>query len=216
MPDLLDLTDDFKVLDYQETVRFTSVGATDWIDLDTAVGFPLSEREAAASGGVYTQFVRRWDMPDGDLGGIVPKVSDTIRQQSSGTVWTVQAISYSDKTEAWNLDCVNLNLAASLSDTATIMGVMNTQDAALGRIPQRVVKHAAVAARFQEVGQDTRDERGRRIQVTRYQVFVKSPVNVTHEDQVIDGAGNVHEFLSRESADRLDLLTVLNCERKSG
>lgn len=215
MPDLLDLTEDFEVLDYQESVRFGVSGTTDWISLDTAVSFPISEREAAASGGAYTQFLCRWDIPDESLGGIEPKVADTVTD-SRARVWTVQGISYSDKNEAWNLDCVNLNLAAALSDTLSVFSPINTQDAALGRVPLPVPKYVAIAARFQETASDTRDERGRRINVVRYQVFCKSPVHVNHEDFIVDGAGRIYEFLGKESADRLDLLTVLNLERKSG
>lgn len=215
---MLDLTDDFQILDFPECVTYSSVTPTKTIrkKVREAVGFPQSEKEAVASGGVYVSFTRRWSIPDCVLGGIEPKLADTLKDDATLTTWTVQGITYSDKTEEWLLDTVNLNLAAGLRDTVTISQPMNTQDAALGRVPLFVPKHVGIACRFQEVSQDTRDERGRRLAVTRYQCFVASSVTANHEDRIEDGDGNVYEFISRESADRLDLLMMLNLERKSG
>ena len=213
---MLDLTNDYVQLDFQETVHYVSAplttGERTWVT--TAVQFPLAEKEAVASGGAYVSFTKLWDIANSQLMGTEPKLGDVIID-AAAIQWTVQAISYSAATKAWLLNCVNLRLAANLSDVLTVEAPINLQDSSLSRIPVWTIKRTGVAARFQEVSGGTVDERGRRVQELRYAIICSARVAVNHEDRLLDAAGNIYQYDGHESADRLDLLMQINARRVS-
>lgn len=213
---------DYQAWDNTESVTFTSHARA----FDTAYGLTNCVRRAptwkelAASGGVYSAIDVVWLLPAalvtaaGATGTKRPKPADTITD-SDGTVYTVLAADYQATRSTWRLITRDMVIAYDLQDTLTLRRPTLATDAAAGRTYSTYTTiSSGIACRFQETEASTQDERGKRVTVKRYSVWVATRLYPTIEDQVLDQDSNVYEVRGWRDADRIDQLQMLDCERR--
>lgn len=191
---------------------------------DKAFALPTAKRRApkwkelAASGGVYTGQDLVWLLPQtvvsaaGAIGNRQPKPADTI-EDAAGNVWTVLEAAYNAIRSTWMLTCRNLVLAYGLTDTLSVKRPSLTTDAAGGRTYTYTTVYTGILARIQETDTQSKDERGKRVTVKDYTIYVGTRLVLTIEDQVIDQADNVYEVLGTQDADRIDQLQQVKARR---
>ena len=223
----IDTTSNYQAWSNVEAVTLTSAataGATQYA-LPTAKRRNPTYKERLPTGGVYGAALVTWLVPQAVLNAAAPgyaiKMADTITD-STDTVWTVLEAAYNALRSTWLCTTLNLSLAFSLRDTLTIKRPSLTLDADSGRTYTTLsTVYSGVQARIQETDSDTIDERGKRLTRKRYTVPVLYLVNtvatrlqLSIEDQVTDGAGNVYEIRGWRDADRIDELQKLDLERR--
>jgi len=176
-----------------------------------------SFKEMAASGGVYTGQDLVWLVPATLLtaAGLADvKPADIIRD-ANGVVWTVLERSLNTLRSTWRCVTRDLILAYDLRDTLSVRRPQAlTTDAAATREYVYDTIYTAIPCRFQAQGDEVSDERGQRLTVSKYSVWVGQRLYLTNEDQIVDEAGNIYELKSTQDADRIDQLQRLDCERR--
>lgn len=200
-------------------------------EIDVAIRAQVTDAELASSGGVYVKQDLHWFIP-GALLQIQPKIGDMLSPVAGGgggasttgagrvilpALWTVLDWSWETLDQVYDLTCRNFALVYQLQDTVSILTPQNRQDAALSRVlagGDYLPKFGPFAARIQETAAETKDERGRRLQVKTFDVFCGQRVDMTNEDVLEDPrTGLRYEFVSSESPDRIDQLQVLKVRR---
>lgn len=217
----LDLSTDYLVWDGRETVTFTAhqhASPTDTnYTLTDALRRALTFKEMAASGGVYTTQDRRWIIPQAMLtaAGFAgkPRPADWLTD-AQGVRWTVLATDFQVLQSVWLLTTRNLVLAAGLYDLISLWRPANLVDPAGSRGGPFVQVYADVPARIQEQDGEARDERGQRITVRRYTVYLGQRLEVIQEDRMQDAAGNKYEVMSYSRPDLITDLMELHVERR--
>lgn len=211
---LLDFSADQVVIDNLEEVTYTSVRTAG----DSAVTVPDAgyysggSSEGSPSYGVYTKgrakFSIRGEALD-SVGGAKPRDTVTL----GGTVYTVLSATLGEVTQVWQIDAVDLVLAADLRQTCTISRPSNAQDTA-GRASLASYTAVAtdVACRVQPEGGTATDLLGRVTIPKRYTCILASQVDVRAKDRVV-ADGVTYTVLSVQLPERITDLPTLTLER---
>lgn len=206
--------------DNTEPVTLTSIARTGntLFEISTAKRRNPSYRELAASQGVYTGQDLVWLLPaslvsqEGATGQQAVKPGDLITD-GNGITWTILERSLNTLQSTYRCMTRDMILAAQLYDTLTITRPTEFEtDAAGGRVYDYATIYTGIPCRFQEVDASTTDERGQRLTVKRYSVWVSQRLYLTIEDVATDSEGNVYEVRGWQDADRIDQLQRLDCE----
>lgn len=174
-------------------------------------------KEMAASGGVYTGQDLVWLVPVTLLtaAGLTDvKPADIIRD-SDGVLWTVLERSLNTLKSTWRCVTRDLILAYDLRGTLSVRRpqALTTDDAATREYVYDTI-YTGVPCRFQAMGDEVSDERGQRLTVSKYSIWVGQRLTLTNEDQIVDEDGNIYELKATQDADRIDQLQRLDCERR--
>lgn len=210
---ILDFSIDFRTWDNVEAVQYRSsrqlAGPFDLIPV--AKQRKLTNKELAASGGVYTGIDRVWTIPQAMFSqGIVPKPADVI-VDAQARRWTVLQAEAAKQEETWRLTCRDLVLANDLTDSITIERATITYDHSGVAIKTFAPVCVGIAARVQPEHSDIVDERGIRGFKTVVQIIIGQEVSVTNEDRVTLGAVH-YEIRGYHNSKRIDELPVIDCE----
>lgn len=214
--------DDQAILDGRETVTYRSVRDAGDVDVSVpnAVAYDVSLRDAAFSGGVYQAGDIVWTLPLAVLAtaGVVTKPADVI-VRADGSRWTVLSRSATELAQFVKPATRNLAIAYDLRHTIDVYRPRATQD--LGDAGRREPLFQPFAlgrvCRVQEVGRDRADELGKIATEVRYDVFMESPLRLTHEDQIRwtppgePGQVRTLEVQRTRESDRIDVLQVVEC-----
>jgi hypothetical protein len=177
-------------------------------------------KELAPSGGVYTSQDLVWLLPSvlvtaaGAVGLKSPKPGDLITDNGQ-TAWTILECPLNTLKSTFRCMTRDIILAYDLRDTLTLRRppATVTTDAAGGRTySESDTVASGVACRFQEQRGEVADERGKRVTVRKFFVWVGQRLYPTVEDQVVDEAGNVYEVTGWGDVDRIDFSQRLECE----
>lgn len=211
--------DNYTGWDNVEPVTLISVAKSGetLVDLPTVKRRAPSFKELSASGGVYTAQDLVFLVPKkvvDTAGGSRPKPADVIRD-ADGIRWTILECPLNTLKSTYRCMTRDMILAADLRDTLTIKRPLElTTDDAGGREYEYENIYQGIACRFQEVNAGELDERGQRLTVKRYNVWVERRLYLTIEDQAVDPDGNIYEVKGWQDADRIDQLQMLQCERR--
>ncbi len=225
----MDYSADFADWDLAEPVAVASVGTA----LDgapaaqsfvTALRAQPSVKERAPTGGVYAGSDLTWLLPAPLLLGLVPKPGDTITEQQPADrtvpgpapelTWTILTLGFDQLDRLWSCYAVNLVLAYQLRSAATFFRPVTNQDAAGSRKPSFFRLPADIPCRFQLTSEDVTQERGKRLWVGMYDVYLASEVTgITSEWQVRDPDDHVYEVLGTRNRQRIDELSLVQCRR---
>lgn len=218
----LDFSDDYLILDDAEAVTYTSVRTAAGLSNATAAvayafQYPVTNREKSPSNGVYQGFEKIWQIPGTLIGTIVPKPRDTITD-AQGSVFTVQWLSYSALTKAWNLTCINLILAQDLRDVVTIEVATLTQDSsgAWTETWATASGYGSLAARLQQVEHTEADYLESRGLKGRFNCFLAQEVNIVpsqNKYRLKSSAGQYFEIRGYQGSERIEELPYIECER---
>lgn len=189
----------------------------------------LTNRERAASGGVYTSLDQVWIIPAALLPGVLPKPADVVVEtldgsngQLPGTRWTVLETSLGKNRQTHRLTCRDLVLAYDLRDSITIERPAISYDAAGVPVkafpsdaqPGGVVLYADLPARIQLVSKEIAEQRGVRGLEGKYEVTVGQEVDVTSEDRIVLAGGMYLDIVGYQNAQRIDELPKIIAERR--
>lgn len=211
----LDFGADQAVFDNTEVVTFTSVktAGNETAEVDDAGFYPTSSAEGAPSYGVYTKGLARFSIRLAALEGIDgAKPRDTITRGNS-EVYTVLRAIRGSISGVWQLDAVNLVLAADLRSTGTLSRPSNAQDTA-GRptLASYTAIATDIACRVQPEGGDATDVLGRRTIPKRFTAFLASTVDARAKDKFVSG-GVTYTVLAARQPERIDELMTLTLEQ---
>jgi hypothetical protein len=215
----LDPSGDWACWDGLEPVTYRSVARTGDVDAEVASALrkKLGYKELAFSGGVYTSQDRKWLVPQSLLSAALdtpPKPADLVIDQDA-VPWTVLEVDRDELQKVWELTTRNIVLAFDLRDTVSIERPTFAQDAAAGRtFTTYTTAYAGVAARVQEQTADSAEERGKRVKVRQFAVYVGRRLYLQEGDRLKDASNNVYEVKGWQDADRIDQLMQVNCERR--
>lgn len=188
---MLDLSNDWTVVDGREPITFTSVrhnGELADLVIEAHRRQPVVS-EPMPSEGVYTASRCRWNLPAilcrfGD-----PKPGDSFRDKK-GTDWTVLTAGDSAERSWWDLDCISLAIAFDLRDTIDVERPTIELDAAgtaIKKYPPEggKVLFQTVACRAQPMAYEETEERGLQGDLQRFQVFVaRQLADIDTEDRL--------------------------------
>lgn len=212
----LDLSDDYLSLDDPEQVTHVSRATSGDTEQESVVAhrMPVSVREAAASGGVYTTADTVWTIQDALL-NLPPKVADWI-EDADGVIHVVLDQSYSRLTDAWRMTCRELRLALDLRDTVDVWRPTYAADDAGSDVPDYGAEpvYEDLAARIQETDGTVAEVHGREQVERRYTIYLADRVTLNAGDQVRDG-DTAYEVIDYQGPDRIDALGVVNCVRRT-
>lgn len=217
----LDLSGDYSLVDNTEAVTFTNVGRDPAFDqtqeISAAHRAPVSLREAATSGGVYTRQDQIWRLPGALLQGRA-KPGDKITPQTLANdadgIWTILEVSWDQLNQEWRCPSRNLALVNDLRDTVTIERHSGAQDEAATFKPDWYPLYSQVAARVQEISGAPDESLGRRGTVRTLEVTLDRRLVVTNRDRVIDDrTGEIFEITGWTNPDRIDELMKLQVTR---
>lgn len=243
VPDLLDLSDDYKLFDGLEVVNYEVAlrGENEPDAVLQAKRRAISNPERYPSGGVYVGASVDWHVPDPLLiPGVTPKPADVI-VDSDGQRWTVLIAEHKALQSRWRLTCVNLILAYQLRDQITIERPDITPDSSgvvvkkFPTVPSfpRDTQHVETTggkiiyrgiARVQLLAEAISEGRGIRGPELRYDVIVPHlPVEgLTTEDRIVwlrpgkEFPNTVYlDCLGYRNAARIDELPVIEAVRKA-
>lgn len=229
---------DYLVWDNSEPVRIERArrGAPQ-LDATIAKRRSLTQRELAASGGVYTGDDCVWLVPRALLppdwafepaDAVVPQPP----KDDASSRYVVLEANDQKWRNTWKLTCRNLVLNYRLRDTVQIERAALSNDAAGAFVkafpsdpvnPGGVVLFANVPARVQLLTDEVRDERGLRGFAGDFAVVVGRQLpGVSNEDRVVwadtlglygpAGATRVFDIKGYHDPQRIDQLPVLDCE----
>ena len=211
--------DNYRTWDNTEAIQLTSHKTAG----DVTKSLPLAKRRAptfkelTASGGVYTSQDLVWLLPKKIVdaaGADRPKPSDVIID-GDGVRWTILEAPLNTLRSTYRCTARDIILAADLRDTLTIKRpTATTTDNAGGRAYSYASIYTSIACRFQEANAAIGNERGQRVTVKSYSVWVERRLYLTIEDQIVDGDGTIYEMKGWQDADRIDQLQRIDCERK--
>ena len=203
---------DYRTWDGAETVSHVSKRNSADLQQDslTALRLPVTSREAANSGGVYTTRDVVFLIP-GHLMSYVPKEKD--RVVTGGVTWVVMDWSHSPLDHTYRLTCRNLRIAADLSNTVTVYRPTFTADAAGSAIPTYSAVYSDLACRIQEISGQALGERGKMTTERRYTIFFESTITVKAEDQIREGAV-VYQVVDYADPDMIHALQGVNVVKK--
>lgn len=191
----------------------------------------LTQRELAASGGVYTGLDQVYLLPDALFPpGIICKPGDAIIELAEPvsnvmpkTRWTVLEFGWTKNRWTRRLTCRDLVLAFDLRDNITIERPVihyNAAGAPIKRFPSDaqpggIALYQSLPARIQLVTKEMADERGIRGLAGKYEVIVGQEVDVTSEDRIILPSGDPYlDIVGYRNAQRIDELPVILAERR--
>lgn len=203
----------------RETVAFTSNRTASDAGGDVlttqlqAKRFELDFRELAVGGGTYAAEDIIWLIPATLLpAGIEPKMSDTIRDAANNT-WDVLNVSYEALESAYACISRDAVIVHNLRDVVTLWAPTNAQDTSAARVPTFAQSGSDINARIQLVSETFREERGKRLNVKTYEIFVATELTLTHEYQIRDASSNVYQIIDYTNRARLGELSMIRAER---
>jgi hypothetical protein len=178
-------------------------------------------KELAPSGGVYTAQDLVWHLPKvlvdaaGATGQQAPKPGDLVTDGGS-VVYTILERQLNTLASTYKCMTRDMILAYQLYRLLSVNrppAWTGTTDNAGGRVyGTYTAVYSGIAARIQEQEGGQADERGKRLTVKKYTVWVSQRLYLTIEDQIVDDAGNIYEVKSWHDADRIDQLQSVDCE----
>jgi len=209
----LDLTTDYLALDFPEAVTYRSVATAGNTDqaVTKAFQYPVTDKERSPSNGVYQAFEKIWQIPGALVTPLVPKPRDVVLDSGS-TAWTVQLVSYSAATQAWNLTCLNLVLALDLRDLITIQRATLEEEATAAKKKTWETLYADLAARMQKIEDQEEDYLDARGMKGQYLVYLSQAVSVESSTDRILFDGRYYDIRSYRNPDRIDELPVIVAE----
>lgn len=184
----------------------------------------LTQRELAASGGVYTGRDVVWLLPSKFLSPTrVPKPGDVVVDKDQQR-WTALEVGLNKWRNTWRLMCRNLSVALDLNDVVNIERADITYDASgvpvkafptgLPPLGGRTL-YAGLRARVQPVTDEIKDQRGIRGFESQFDVTVERDVDVTNEDRVWWPARGIYlDIRTVQRSRRIDELPYLETVHK--
>lgn len=174
----IDTVGDWVVWDNREPVTLTSVATAGDTEQDVleALRRPLTNREIAASYGVYTARDVRWLLPVELVDGSI-KPRDRITDEDD-VVWTVlEVLPKAALGCFWRTICRALAIVEELKDLITVE-VPTIGQSATGAITRTwTVKYSAIAGRAQPQEETDFDERGKQATRTTYRIYVGQQID---------------------------------------
>lgn len=179
-----------------------------------AIRFPITTREIAASGGVYTASDVVWSVQR-ELLSYTPKLGDWITDED-GTRWVIQDVSLSRLTGEYKFTARDLVLALDLRDTVDVWRPTYDADAAGSGVADYGAEpvYEGLAARIQETDGTVAEAHGREVVERRYTIYLADRVTLQAGDQVRDGEV-VYEVIDYREPDRIDVLMQVNVIRRT-
>ena len=207
------LDNDYLVFDNTESVTHVSIRAAGNLAdaIANALRHQVTERDAIASGGVYTTQDVAWNLPAIQAAN-APKPGDTITD-SDAVVWTILQVDRATLKTRWRCTSRDLILANDLRHTVEIWAPQYSDNQAGGRVPVYIPQQTGLAARVQELAADRIEERGKRGTRRQYEIYLAFTVAVTTDHQVRHD-GTIYEIIGYREPDQIGSLMVLSCERK--
>lgn len=224
----IDHSQDYLTVMNAETVTYTSTRKTGSM-IDAIRGCwrsELTRTEKAASGGVYGSAACALTIPRRKLAeGFEPKPADVWKGRE-GVDYTVQSVNgqvhdFQGRPNYYRLQSLSLSILHDLRDKIDIQRPSITYDAAGAKVKGwtdegGIVLYKNLAARVQDQGGSTVEERAIAGLKHTFQVFVGRPVNdVTLEDRIKLVRKGVTYYLSITAVrqpDRIDELPVIEAE----
>ena len=199
-----------------EAVTFASVrlAGNQTASVSDAGFYPEPIAEGAPSFGVYTKGRAKFSIRMSLLVGVNgAKPRDTVTRANSD-VYTVLTASPGVISGIWQLDAVNLVLAADLRTTGTLKRLGNTQDSA-GRARSSGGDYSVIAdsipCRVEPTGGSATDALDRRTIPNRFTAFVGMPLDARAKDQFI-ADGVTYTVIDSDNPERIDELQSLTLE----
>ncbi len=211
----LDFSTDQGIFDNLEEITFTSVknAGNESVTVGDAGFYQQGLSEGAPSYGVYVKGLARFAVRVAaieEVDGAKPR--DTVTQTRTGDVYTVLRATRGEITQFWQLDCVDLILAADLYQSGTLSRPTNAQDTT-GRasLATYATVGSAVACRLQPEGGSATDALDRRTIPRRFTAFLASVLGAKAKDK-FTVSGTAYTVLEEKMPERIDELPVLILE----
>jgi hypothetical protein len=215
--------DNYKTWDNVQAITLTSrnnIGGDKSYSVGTAKRRAPGFKELAPSGGVYTSQDLVWLLPKklvdaaGATENNAPKPGDVITAES--VAWTILECPLNTLKSTYRCMTRDLILAYNLRSLLTVRRrtTSTTTDNAAELVYTYQNLYTNIPCRFQETDARVQDERGKRLTIKTYSVWVDRRLYLSIEDQILDDASNVYELKSWHDADRIDQLQRLECEKR--
>lgn len=203
--------DDQSLLEGQETVTYYDQGSTS-ASFTTAVRYPITLREAAASNGYYQAGDVVWTIESSQAGSasITP---GGVLYDSNSVTYNVLSADKSNVAGFWKLTTRNVRISAQLYDQITIQYVTDTVDAAGGISQSWTNQDVNVHCRVQKVGTQDYDARGVKGSATLYEITLPGEyvVMVNGNYNRVKHGNNYYRITNYRNAERIDELPVIEC-----
>lgn len=211
MPAKPNIGDDLRYADGIESVLFWFASTAESRRLATVLRSPVSVREAAASGGVYTTQDTRFAMLRSEfLEGALPEVGGLIEVESE--IWAVyglDVIVHAAQYRAW---CKRELIRGQLPATLRIQKPAYARDADLVLKPNWTDVISGAAGRVQEVLQELVVEHERRRTKVTHRVYAEVEEGVVQAGWRILCDGNTYNILRISGRGVLGTLEVFDVE----
>ncbi len=221
MPLELDYSNDYLLWDFTEAITLTRVsvvsGEDEWenVPIEYALRGQPAMKERAPTAGRYTGADLLWLIPAAILETDVdiPKPADVIVADAEpDTNWTILHRDYDQLDRVYQCYAVNLAIAEQLYERVTLWKPVNAQDATGSRLPTFYNHGPSIAARVQLESEEPTEERGKRLWVRKYSVYLEMEVvGVTHEWQLRRADGTILDVTGYRNRGRIDELPVVSC-----